>query len=253
MRKKIASYIEEQYGVSPEYPWERYCHAVFRHRDNKKWFALLMDVNYELLDIGDPSKKGKVSVINLKIDDLILRDMLFHEKGIIPAYHMNKAHWISVLLDGTVEEERVRELIDISFSATSPKAKASWKKDRSVKEWMVPANPKIYDVEHAFDDGDIIDWKQGRGIKVGDIVFLYAAAPISAVLFRCKVTETDIAYSYSDANLTINALMKIKLLKRYSKDDFTFARLRDEYGVNAIRGPRGIPNSLSSDLRGDED
>jgi hypothetical protein len=43
--------------------------------------------------------------------------------------------------------------------------------------------------------------------------------------------------------------MKIKLLKKYKEDEFTFDILRDEYGVTAIRGPRGIPNSLSSALR----
>ena len=42
--------------------------------------------------------------------------------------------------------------------------------------------------------------------------------------------------------------MKIELLKRYKPDKFTFDILKDEYGINAIRGPRGITNSLSEAL-----
>ena len=63
------------------------------------------------------------------------------------------------------------------------------------------------------------------------------------------MTETDIPYKYSDENLTIMALMKIKLVKRYKPDKFTFDVIKDEYGIYAIRGPRGITNSLSEALK----
>lgn len=59
----------------------------------------------------------------------------------------------------------------------------------------------------------------------------------------------DISYKYADENLTITALMKIKLLKRYKPEKFTFDVLKEEYGIYAIRGPRGIPNSLSAALK----
>ena len=65
-----------------------------------------------------------------------------------------------------------------------------------------------------------------------------------------KVTETNIPYQYQDKNLTISALMKIRLLKRYAPEQFTFEVLKSEYGIYAIRGPRGVPNSLSSALKG---
>lgn len=77
---------------------------------------------------------------------------------------------------------------------------------------------------------------------------MYVASPVSAILYKCKVMETDIPYKYADENLTISALMKIKLLKRYKPEKFTFDILKDEYGIYAIRGPRGIPNSLSAAL-----
>ena len=46
-----------------------------------------------------------------------------------------------------------------------------------------------------------------------------------------------------------SALMKIKLLKRYKPEKFTFDVLKEEHGIYAIRGPRGIPNSLSAALK----
>ncbi len=49
--------------------------------------------------------------------------------------------------------------------------------------------------------------------------------------------------------LTVKELMKIKLMKRYNPDRFTFDVLKAEYGIYAVRGPRGIPNSLSAALK----
>ncbi len=244
MREVVSSYIKKKYKVSPEYPWAKYdSNAVFRHSDNKKWFALIMNVGREKLGL---SEYGSVDVINLKIDDMMFRDILLQEKGILPAYHMSKEHWITVLLDGTVKKEHIYDLIDTSFAATASKKKKE--KIRPPKEWIIPANPKFYDVEHAFDNAETIDWKQSSSMKVGDTVFLYVAAPVSAILYQCKVVEVEIPYDYRDKNLTITTLMKIKLLRRYDSEQFTFDRLRDEYGIYAVRGPRGVPNSLSHEL-----
>ena len=119
MRETVFAYIKKKYKTSPEYPWAKYdSNAVFRHSDNKKWFALIMDVEKGKLGL---SGCEHVDVVNLKIGDMMLREMLVQQEGILPAYHMNKEHWITVLLDGTVEEEKVCELIDISFLATAPK------------------------------------------------------------------------------------------------------------------------------------
>lgn len=119
MRDFVFAYIKKKYKILPDYPWMKYDdNAVFRHGDNRKWFALVMGVKREKLGL---SGEGCVDVMNLKVDDLFLREMLTQQDGIMPAYHMNKQHWISVLLDGTVVEERIFELIDISFAATASK------------------------------------------------------------------------------------------------------------------------------------
>ncbi|MBR4543883.1 MAG: MmcQ/YjbR family DNA-binding protein [Lachnospiraceae bacterium] len=245
MRQKIIDYVKKKYKADPEHLWKSYPdYIVFRHSDNNKWFGVIMDVPREKLGLeGD----DRVDVLDVKVGDAFLRDVLLKQPGYMPGYHMNKRGWISVLLDGTVSYEDVCGMIDEGYMATASKSKRE--KFRPPKEWIIPANPKYYDIEHAFDNEDEINWKQGSGIKAGDTVFMYVAAPVSAILYKCKVTETDIPYKYSDENLTIKALMKIKLLKRYKPDKFTFDVLKDEYGIYAIRGPRGITNSLSEALK----
>lgn len=120
-RKKTEEYIKNQYGIEPDFPWDGdFVTAVFRHKDNCKWFALIMRVSGDRLglDTDEP-----VDCMNLKIDDPMLLDMLIHEKGMIPAYHMNKQHWITVFLDGTVKDKKVTDLIDLSYSVTAGKKK----------------------------------------------------------------------------------------------------------------------------------
>ena len=243
-RQTVYDYIRKKYKTEPEYLWRRYPgYAAFRHTDNGKWFALAADVAGEKVGVPD---RDTVEVVTLKADDPFFRDMIIREPGITPAYHMNKLHWITVLLDGTVPEKQVFDLIDMSWLATASAKKKE--KFRPPKEWIIPSNPKYYDIVHAFDEEKEIDWKQGAGIKKGDTVYMYVGAPVSAVLYRCRVTKTGIPYNYQDKNLTIRALMKIRLQKRYPADRFTFDVLKSEYGIYAVRGPRGVPNRLSEAL-----
>lgn len=58
-----------------------------------------------------------VDVINLKCDPAF-SGSLKQQPGILPAYHMNKENWITVVLDGTVPEELVFSLLDMSFQLT---------------------------------------------------------------------------------------------------------------------------------------
>lgn len=244
-RQILFDYNKKKYKVLPEYPWQNdHNSAVFRHSDNRKWFALVMEVQRDRLGL---TGSDLVDVVNLKIDDIFFRDMIIREDGILPAYHMNKVHWVTVLLDGTVPEQKVFDLIEMSFLATASAKKKE--KLRPPKEWIIPSNPKYYDIVHAFDDTDVIEWKQGAGIKKGDTVFLYVGAPVSAIMYKCRVTETGIPYEYQDGKLTITALMKIRLLKRYLPEQFTFDVLKNEYGIFAVRGPRGIPYALSEALK----
>ena len=72
---------------------------------NKKWFALIMNVNNKLY-------------LNVKTDPNysdILRNTYDY---IIPAYHMNKEHWNTIIVDEKVDNNLVKELIEQSYQLT---------------------------------------------------------------------------------------------------------------------------------------
>ena len=146
-------------------------------------------------------------------------------------------------------DDQLQKLLGIKYPGVERKPEKKEKKLRLPKEWIIPANPKYYDIESAFESAEEIDWKQGAGIRKGDTVFVYVAAPVSAILYKCEVTETDIPFEYHNGNVQMKALMKIKREKQYQKDRFTFDILKSEYGIFAVRGPRGIPEKLSEDLK----
>ena len=244
IRDQVFSFVKKKYKANPEHLWRRYPdYAIFRHADNQKWFGLVMDLKRKNLGLdGDEI----VDVLNVKFSDPLLADLLIQQPGYFRGYHISRGNWISILLDGTVPFDDICKWLDESYIATASKEKKQ--KLRPPKEWIVPANPKYYDIEEAFSRSDEIDWKQGAGIKKGDTVFMYVAAPVSAILYKCKVTETNIPFRF-DGPVQIKELMKIKLQKRYKPDKFTFEVLGNEYGIFAVRGPRGIPNSLSEALK----
>ncbi len=245
LRGEIIAYVEKKYHALPEQLWLRFPdYVVFRHSDNAKWFGIIMDVSKRRLGLADDAR---ADVLNVKLGDPLLADFLVQQQGFFRGYHAGRGNWISILLDGSVPAEEVCRWLDESYMVTASKEKRQ--KLRPPKEWIVPANPKYYDIEHAFDHAEEIDWKQGKGIKKGDTVFLYVAAPVSAVLYRCEVMKTDIPCNFSDGRLRVDALMTLRLQKRYPADQFTFDVLRDEYGVFAIRGPRGIPEKQSGALK----
>lgn len=113
MKQKIINFISKKYNVAPEYLWRRYpTYCVFRHRDNKKWFALVANVPRSVLNIpGD----GDIDIINIKTNDA---DFFRGVKGFLPAYHTNKNHWVTVLLDETVPIKNIQNLIEMSYELT---------------------------------------------------------------------------------------------------------------------------------------
>lgn len=119
-RTELETYISETYGADPEYPWIKYPeYMVFRHGNNQKWFALIMNVPKDKLGL---SEDGSLDILNVKCDPVLIGS-LRKEPGIYPAYHMSKASWLSVALDGSVQDETIKLLLDMSFDLTTAKKK----------------------------------------------------------------------------------------------------------------------------------
>lgn len=115
-RTETEKYITDTYGAEIEFPWLKYPeYAVFRHDDNKKWFALVMTVSGSKLGFAEDVR---INILNLKCDPAAVGSLRM-KPGIYPAYHMNKANWITVALDGTVSGDEIKMLLDMSFRLTS--------------------------------------------------------------------------------------------------------------------------------------
>lgn len=117
-RTELVEYIQNNYSAEPDYPWIKYpTYEVFRHQSNQKWFALIMDVPQNKLGLHG---EEKLDVLNLKCDPILVSS-LRNEPGFFPAYHMNKSSWITVALDGSVSDDKIKTLLDMSYEASAPK------------------------------------------------------------------------------------------------------------------------------------
>lgn len=117
LRNEIFSYANNKYGTQPEYLWASAPdYAVLRHNDNNKWYGVIMNITYEKID---PEKAGAVDILNVKLDDILYRDLLIQQEGYYIGYHIKRGKWISIALDGTVDLEDVYKLLDLSFQVTA--------------------------------------------------------------------------------------------------------------------------------------
>lgn len=118
-RSDFLEFVEEEFNIKPDKPFEDdFDTMVLRHKDNKKWFGIVMKISKNKL-VGED--KRKVDVLNIKCLPL-LRQSLLKNKGIYVAYHMNKIHWISVILEEITLQE-LRPLVEMSFDLTKIKTK----------------------------------------------------------------------------------------------------------------------------------
>ncbi|MCH5266753.1 MAG: MmcQ/YjbR family DNA-binding protein [Lachnospiraceae bacterium] len=115
MRDKIIEYVQKKYGVEPVFPWDRDPDSgVLKHKKNKKWFALFMRIPGKRIDLDTDEM---VDIMNVKaVPDMVAS--LNQQRGFAPAYHMNKTHWLTIILDGEVTLESVYVLLDESFELT---------------------------------------------------------------------------------------------------------------------------------------
>ena len=114
-RQALAACLAETYGSEGQHLFVKYpSFLVFRHDGNRKWFAVIMDIPGK--NLGLPGEE-EISVVNLKCDTRLIGSFR-EEPGIFPGWHMNKAYWISVALDGTVDDEKIKFLVDMSSELT---------------------------------------------------------------------------------------------------------------------------------------
>mgnify|MGYP000876123787 FL=1 len=116
-REELFDYVKERYGTRPEYLWKFDSQsAVLRHK-NGKWYAVLMSIETSKLGLED---ERTIDIINVKCEPDIAA-VLPQTSGFFPGYHMNKRHWITILLDGTVTKEQILDFLDRSYELINKK------------------------------------------------------------------------------------------------------------------------------------
>ena len=119
-RERITQYIQDTYGTEAEYLWaDSPGNAIFRRSASKKWYAAMMRVLPEKLGLmGEEA----LDVMDIKCSTIMIGSLL-STKGVLPAYHMNKNHWISIVLDDSVPDDQIIPLLELSYNSVVPKRK----------------------------------------------------------------------------------------------------------------------------------
>lgn len=217
---RIVNEIIKKYNVSPEFLWDKYpSYGIFRSKSSNKWFAAILNVDKSKVI---NNKSGEIEIINVKVDDLV-NDYL-KEKGIFPAYHMSKKSWITIILNDTCKDEKIMELIDISYEIVNKKS-----------TWIIPVNPNVYDIISDFKKSDIMTWKHQSSMELGDIIYIYMTKPMGYIKYKCQIIDIN------------EDIMTIKLIKEFDDNLLTFDLLNN-YGLKSVRSPRRIPDKLNSFL-----
>ena len=117
-RERITRYIKDTYGTQAEYLWaDSPGNAIFRHSASRKWYAALMRVLPEKLGL---TGEEALDVMDIKCSTIMIGSLL-SPKGFLPAYHTNKNHWISIVLDNSVSDDQITPLLELSYGSVAPK------------------------------------------------------------------------------------------------------------------------------------
>ncbi len=115
-RQSILQYAADNFNAIPHYLWEKYPnYAVLKHTHNQKWFGIIVDLPCAKLGLN--KSEDMVDLLVVKADPAAISTLLNND-GYHPAYYMNKTHWISIRLDGTISEEEICYLLNESYNLT---------------------------------------------------------------------------------------------------------------------------------------
>lgn len=220
---RIASRIIEKYSCYPEFLWKSYpLYGIFRNSKNNKWFGIIMNIDMEKIS----SEKGLKEIINVKLDEEKVQELL-KKKGFYLAYHMNKTKWISIVLDDTLDDDEIMEYVDLSFASTN-----------IAEEWIIPANPKYYDINKAFLENDVIMWHQTPNMQINDVVYIYVTAPYQAIMYKCVIQKLNLNCDWDE-----RPQMELKLKEKYKEDKYNKEWL-EKRGIKSVRGARRASKDL---------
>lgn len=116
--QSVIEYARNTYGDELEFLWEKSPkNAILRRRDNRKWYAALLTISKSKLG-AFPDEE--IEVLDLRAAPEAIPDMV-DGKRVFAGYHMNKKHWITLPLDGTLPAEEICAMLDTSYALAKGK------------------------------------------------------------------------------------------------------------------------------------
>lgn len=113
--KEIICYVRKKYGDELEFLWEKFPdNAIWRRKDNKKWYGALLTVKASKLAL-DGDAMIEILDLRIKTEDI---ETTVDNKSFFLGYHMNKKHWYTLLLDGSIPTDEICRRIDESYLLT---------------------------------------------------------------------------------------------------------------------------------------
>lgn len=120
-----------------------------------------------------------------------------------------------------------------------------WEKPTRIEDvWVIPCNPRYYDIVGAFNNLNVIEWSQSTNMSIGDTVYIYVGEDYKAIMYKCEVVAVDLYGDRSEDDYPYyrelakdpNArYMKIKLIEKYDVDRYPFKELK-ENGLTSVQG-----------------
>lgn len=109
---RLIDYVTHRYGDALEYLWPKTpdC-AIWRRKDNARWYGVIMTIDRFKIT-GDGQEK--VEIIDLKVDRNKMEELLA-QPAVYPGWHMNKKHWITIILDDSLSDEALIRYLDRSY------------------------------------------------------------------------------------------------------------------------------------------
>lgn len=115
-QEEIFTYVADQYGTEPEYLWAKYPGYAVLRNNNGKWYGLVMDVPAQTLGISTSPDPVDILVVKCPTEEI---DLLTRSAGFLPAYHMSKQHWITLVLDNPAAAKQAFSFLDASIRLTA--------------------------------------------------------------------------------------------------------------------------------------
>lgn len=236
---RTAEMIRSQYGQQAEAPFSRFPQCFTFGQDRDRWYALIMSADASQY----MNREGRTEILEVRCEGSE-REELLQKSGYVRPQRMKKGSWIGILMEEILDDGEIAQRLEKSRRIAEGQNQIR----EGRREWIYPANPKYFDLDHGFSVSDQLYWKQSSKVDIGDYVYIYYGMPFGSIRYLCEVTEKDIPNrGNDDGMIRMETLMRLRRLKFYDGNLVNRSVLR-QFGFTNFRGPRYMSKELKEEI-----